>query len=236
MNRAASARRRPIASAATIVAPDRDTPGMSAIACAQPIQNASVIVSDRWGRSWAPIRSAAKKHSAPAASAIADTGTVRMCSSICALNSSPAMTAGIVPMTSSQIMRASSSIRDPRSEIRNASGSAAIILMISARKYTTTASRVPMWHATSNDSPNLSPSKPKNARARIRCAVLETGRNSVRPWTMPRSAAWITKRERSAASASAAAAAAQALPSTPARWPPRARARCRATGSRWPPR
>src|SRR5688500_14035983 len=43
--------------------------------------------------------------------------------------------------------------------------------------------------ATSNGRPNFSPSQPKNARARMRCAELETGRNSVRPWTTPRSAA-----------------------------------------------
>src|SRR5690242_3763046 len=54
----------------------------------------------------------------------------------------------------------------------------------------TTAINVPTWHATSNERPNLSPSKPKKARARMRCAELETGRNSVRPWTTPRITAW----------------------------------------------
>jgi hypothetical protein len=56
-------------------------------------------------------------------------------------------------------------------------------------KYTTTARSVPMWIATSNGRPNFCASKPKNTRARIRCAELDTGRNSVSPWTTPSSAA-----------------------------------------------
>src|SRR5207245_2128683 len=53
-----------------------------------------------------------------------------------------------------------------------------------------TAISVPTWQATSKARPNLSPSKPKNSRARIRWAELDTGRNSVSPCTTPRIAAW----------------------------------------------
>src|SRR5580765_3307074 len=52
------------------------------------------------------------------------------------------------------------------------------------------AASVPTWQATSKGRPNCSASQPKKALARIRWAELDTGRNSVSPWTMPSSAAW----------------------------------------------
>ena len=53
-----------------------------------------------------------------------------------------------------------------------------------------TATSVPTWSATSKAQPEASStSQPKKARARIRCAELETGRNSVSPWMTPSSAA-----------------------------------------------
>ena len=48
---------------------------------------------------------------------------------------------------------------------------------------------VPTWHATSKGRPNRSEFQPKNVRASIRCAELDTGRNSVSPCTTPSSAA-----------------------------------------------
>ncbi len=71
----------------------------------------------------------------------------------------------------------------------SAPGAAITSLATSARKNVTTASRVPTWHATSNAIPKRPGSHPKNARARIRCPELETGRNSVSPCTTPSSAA-----------------------------------------------
>ena len=53
----------------------------------------------------------------------------------------------------------------------------------------TTPSKVPTWMATSKTIPNCSASQPKSARARMRCAELEMGRNSVSPWTIPSNAA-----------------------------------------------
>ena len=76
-----------------------------------------------------------------------------------------------------------------RGRVENIEGTAAIIAASSARKYAAMASSVPTCSATSNASPNSGASHPKKARARIRCAELETGRNSVSPWTIPSSAA-----------------------------------------------
>ena len=70
MNRAASARRRPRSNATVSVAPDRDTPGTSATACAHPIQTASPRVSVRSPRVFEPARSATRSLIAPSASAI----------------------------------------------------------------------------------------------------------------------------------------------------------------------
>src|SRR3954469_9875014 len=46
---------------------------------------------------------------------------------------------------------------------------------------------VPSWVIAVNAAPGSS--QPKNAGTMRRCAVLEIGRNSVRPWTMPRTMA-----------------------------------------------
>src|SRR6185369_3442425 len=54
-----------------------------------------------------------------------------------------------------------------------------------ARYSHTTASIAPVWIATKN-TPARSSSKPSRLPARIRCPVLEIGRNSVTPSTRPR--------------------------------------------------
>src|SRR5689334_4721549 len=51
------------------------------------------------------------------------------------------------------------------------------------------ATSVPRWVATSNTSPVCGSTQPKACRPSSRCAELETGRNSVMPWTTPRIAA-----------------------------------------------
>ena len=50
-----------------------------------------------------------------------------------------------------------------------------------------TAAIVPSWTTAVNAAPGSS--QPKNAGTMRRCAVLETGRNSVSPWTIPRTMA-----------------------------------------------
>src|SRR5215203_3356152 len=70
----------------------------------------------------------------------------------------------------------------------------------SARKYRSTAAIVPSWVTAVNAAPGSS--QPRKAGTIRRCPVLETGRNSVRPWTMPRTMAW--KASMSAATIAAA--------------------------------
>ena len=50
-----------------------------------------------------------------------------------------------------------------------------------------TAAIVPSWITAVNAAPGSS--QPMKAGTIRRCAVLETGRNSVRPWTIPRTMA-----------------------------------------------
>src|SRR5687767_9750319 len=52
-----------------------------------------------------------------------------------------------------------------------------------------TATSVPRWVATSNTRPKGSSPQPRAARPSSRWAELDTGRNSVIPWTAPRRAA-----------------------------------------------
>src|SRR5262249_40277322 len=47
----------------------------------------------------------------------------------------------------------------------------------------------PSWISTTNVLPNWSSSKPKNRSSSRRCPVDDTGKNSVRPSTMPRTTA-----------------------------------------------
>ena len=57
----------------------------------------------------------------------------------------------------------------------------------SARKYSSTAAIVPSWVTAVNAAPGSS--QPANAGTMRRCAVLETGRNSVSPCVIPRTMA-----------------------------------------------
>ena len=59
-----------------MVAPERDTPGLRATACAQPIQNASRDVSEASLRTLLPERSATQHRSPPTARVVALTGSV----------------------------------------------------------------------------------------------------------------------------------------------------------------
>jgi hypothetical protein len=60
-------------------------------------------------------------------------------------------------------------------------GTATIIREMSGQKKTMIAASVPRCRATSNARPNSEASHPKKNRARMRCAELEIGRNSVTP-------------------------------------------------------
>ena len=97
----------------------------------------------------------------------------------------PTITTGTVPATTSQIRRPSAS-----GDAANARGTAAHHAEQVAPEIRSRPPRAcRCGTATSNGSPRRPASQPKNARARIRWAELETGRNSVSPWTAPSTAA-----------------------------------------------
>src|ERR671917_1541091 len=60
----------------------------------------------------------------------------------------------------------------------------------SPQKNHATARTVPVWMAASKERPKRSWSMPRKYWLRSRCPELETGRNSVRPCTTPKKAAW----------------------------------------------
>ncbi len=62
------------------------------------------------------------------------------------------------------------------------------IRQMSLRKKIRTASSVPIWITAVKAAPGSS--HPKNSGKIRRCALLEIGRNSVRPWRTPRKMAW----------------------------------------------
>ena len=168
-------------------APDRETPGMRAVACTTPRPSASTIVSASSRRDCEPTRSAVRRTTAPTASATAATPGVRIVLSMTSPSAKPTSRMGTVPIVIRRNRRAGA-----LGCAVNMNGRLVTMLASSRRKYTTTASSVPTWQATSNARPNWSDSHPKTSRARRRCAELETGRNSVSPWMTPRSAAWRT--------------------------------------------
>src|SRR5215213_9720494 len=181
--RAAASRRSPRNNASVRVAPDRDTPGTRAADCAQPSAKPSPVPRSSACRTRLDARSAHNSRSPPTASVTPTTAGFRSASST-SRSRRPTMTTGIVPTAISQAMRAGSSCC-----LESTRGAAIAMRNRSCRKYTSTASSVPRWQATSNASPNLSVSHPKNAFARIRWAELDTGRNSVSPWITPSSTA-----------------------------------------------
>ena len=119
-------------------------------------------------------------------------------SSIWSLKRKPKIAIGIVPSPMYQPMRASSDERSSGS--RRLRSQVVAIRQRSSRKYRSTAAIVPSWVTAVNAAPGSS--QPRKAGTIRRCPVLETGRNSVRPWTMPRTMAW--KASMSAATIAAA--------------------------------
>ncbi len=168
------------------MAPERDTPGTSAAACAKPITIASRRVILSSGRSWRATRSAASSSRPSTISVVPIRYSERAPSSIWSLKTSPKTAIGIVPSPMYQPIRAS---RLPRSSgSRRLFAHVVVIRHRSSRKYTSTAASVPSWVTAVNAAPGSS--QPRKAGTIRRCPVLETGRNSVRPWTMPRTMAW----------------------------------------------
>ena len=98
----------------------------------------------------------------------------------------PKIPIGIVPRMMYQPMRASRSLRTAGS--RSERTQALAMRHRSWRKYRSTAAIVPSWTTAVNAAPGSG--HPKNAGTMRRWAVLEIGRNSVSPWTIPSTMAW----------------------------------------------
>ena len=105
--------------------------------------------------------------------------------SIWSEKTNPAIAIGIVPRMMYQPIRASSSERS--SGRRRLAVQVRAIRHRSTRKYSSTAAIVPSWVTAVNAAPGSS--QPKKAGTMRRWAVLETGRYSVSPCTIPRTMA-----------------------------------------------
>src|SRR5215475_6340765 len=163
-----------------IVAPERDVPGISAKHWAKPTFNASrqVMSSTAATRAGRSLRSTQRITSAPAMNAAATGTAAKRCALMKLPKRSPSTAAGMKATTRFATNRcAARSDASPASTPRNF-----------ARYSQTIASIAPVWMAMSNVFA-FSSLKPRRSPARIRWPVLETGRNSVRPSTTPRTRA-----------------------------------------------
>src|SRR5438874_4045294 len=179
-NSAAAARSTRSSIAATIVPPDRDTPGTSASVCPSPTTNARPIGIRSASRTsgCGRTRSTIRITMPPAMKATAM--IVRLpCSTVLTNfeNSAPATSSGITAtMTAIAKFRASAS--EPRLMTTRT---------IFSRYSHMTAKIDPSWIIVVNTPPGSS--KPSRRLPISRCAVDDTGRNSVTPWMTPRMAA-----------------------------------------------
>ena len=184
LNRAAPERESPSARPAVMVMPDRDVPGISASACAQPIASACGQVSENSSFRPRPKRSARyisipKKLSVPATKS-----GLRKFASMKSPNARPTRPTGMVATRICHARRLSAVWRRRNTE----SSQATAIVTSCRRKYSSNATSVPTCTATSKASPWSG--QPKTWGIRIRWPELEIGRNSERPCTMARTMAW----------------------------------------------
>ena len=168
-----------------MVAPDRETPGMSARAWANPNNVASLPLRLAIVRVRRPSASQAPSTTPNPASMAAVSQRLRATVSIWSANVNPSTAIGMVPrMTYQPIFASWSRRRSGRTSER-----AQVLMMraMSCRKYTMTAASVPICVTAVNAAPG-SP-QPKICDRTRMCALEEIGRNSVRPWTTPRTMA-----------------------------------------------
>src|SRR5215212_9471901 len=186
--RAASSRRRPRKSPSVIVAPERETPGTSAAACASPIPTASTKRSLSARRVLRPTPSATINNTPTATRLKATTQGLRTVFSKKLSRKNPIRAAGTVEARIKYASRCCGSARSlPPGESERTNAPA--IPSRSRQKKETTATRVPRCSATSNGRPKRSWLRPRKYCARSRCPELEIGRNSVSPCTTPRNTA-----------------------------------------------
>ena len=119
-NRAAPKRVSPSARPIVIVTPEREVPGISASACAQPISSASRQPTEYSSRRFAPSQSASHIRIPNTESVPATNSGLRSICSMKSLNSSPTMPTGTVPIRTHQASRPSAVNPRPASELNQA--------------------------------------------------------------------------------------------------------------------
>ncbi len=126
-------------------------------------------------------RSARPRTSAKTHSMVATIHRLRSSSRMRSWNAYPSAPIGSEPTMMSQPIRASGS---PRGTLPTSDrAQARMIRAMSRAKNRTTAASVPSWVTAVKEAPGSFPVSSPTTR---RCALEEMGRNSVRPWTMPR--------------------------------------------------
>ena len=186
--RAASSRRRPRKSPSVIVAPERETPGTSAAACASPIPIASENLSLSAPRVLLPTASPTMNSTPTSTRLKTTTQGLRTDVSKKSSRKNPIRAAGMVEARIRYASRWSGSEKSLPPGVSERANAPAIRSR-SRQKKETTATSVPRCSATSKGSPKRSWSSPRKYCPRSRCPELETGKNSVSPCTTPSSIA-----------------------------------------------
>ena len=181
----AATRSRPRNRPAEIVAPDREMPGISARHWTRPITRASTKLSFSSGRLLVPRRSAATITNDQPISAAATHHRLRSGPEMTSRARNPTMTIGTEPTITYQPIRWSNSPRC--SGLTRPRTQATAIRRMSFQKNRTTAAIAPTWiTAVKPVIAGSSICRPSIFDTMVRWPVLDTGRNSVRPSTMPR--------------------------------------------------
>src|SRR3954467_6714163 len=169
-----------------MVDPARETPGMSANDCAMPMTSARGRVICSASLSFLPAMSPAQRRMPIRERVTAMRSGERSLSSARSPRSFPTMAAGIEETTNPQNSLRSAVSRKRRSPRER--NPAPMSLIQSRQKTMRTAKSVPQCSATSKARPGSS--QPSTQGTRMRWALEEMGKNSARPWTMPRTMAW----------------------------------------------
>src|ERR1051325_11730449 len=169
-----------------MVDPERETPGMSANAWAMPMPKAGDMGICSASLSFLPAMSAAQSSTPIRDIVTAMRSGERSLSSARSPSSLPTMAPGMVATTKPQNSLRSAVSRKRRSPSDRKP--AEMSFTQSRQKTMRTAKRVPQWRATSKARPGSS--HPSTQGTRMRWALEEMGKNSARPWTMPRTMAW----------------------------------------------
>ena len=173
-NAAASSTATPSHRAIATVVPEREMPGTSANACARPISRAAPHPGF-FHSSRLSARRVLHRIAPVTRKAVAGTNGLSKSPSIAPRKNTPTIPAGSVAAASSPTYRQAS--RSRRSVPRTNS-------MRRPRYMTITEISVAICTTTSNCTPGIS--RPRSVWPTTRCPELDTGKNSVTPWSAPR--------------------------------------------------